>query len=438
MIVGTKEDAPEVAATGASKVENVCGVLTGGRIAKPSRPRKSSFPDHGPDERAFLLPHDLPSLPGNGQRPSKIAYVGNLLSTKPYDGFRERVSLNRKLLETTISAEACHAAFKFLDSFIESDECWSVGNHSKGYRWGESIRAGGFGWRVYRCPSLIAKQKAREETIRMEYTSIEHGVEESLRATGIAIDDPESFVEFLPHRDGVKDERHRRMVVENGIWRWQSGDLGTVTRNGTGRMHHLGNRTTREVRACAEIDGSETTEVDLSCSQPYFLSAVLPGIPGLAECAGKGVFYDATYEQMGSNLTLRGCSARYQSFKRDCLMVLYRCAKNGFRWWEDPDNRIFPVVVAMEKAFPGINQAIDSYASKHGSTALPREMQRLEASIFIDAVLPILQGRDIPSWPLHDGFLCRVMDAETVREVLIAELVKATGIMPTVKIGKAG
>jgi len=118
-------------------------------------------------------------------------------------------------------------------------------------------------------------------------------------------------------------------------------------------------------------------------------------------------------------------------------MMLYRRPKGGYEWWRGERSKVFRIMQATDRAFPGLNQAIDLFAAKKGPTALPCAMQRRESDVFIGKALPRMQILSIPVAPIHDRFLCRAMDAPLVREILEDELEKATGLHPTLKIGKA-
>lgn len=178
-----------------------------------------------------------------------------------------------------------------------------------------------------------------------------------------------------------------------------------------------------------------TVEVDLANSQPYFLAVLFTCIPHLQNSVTTGHFYADINAHLERPYDLDDKVYQYQEFKRLVLMMLYRHPKGNFEWWTS--GKVSQVMQATDRAFPGLNRAIDQYSAEHGPTALPRAMQRMESEVFIDKALPRLQGMGIPVGPIHDGFLCRAMDARVVEAILEDELIKATGLKPTLKTGKA-
>ena len=388
--------------------------------------------------KAFWAPEDLDvtQFPGLGERGSKYAYVANRISTTTYDDFRKFVPIHGATMKKIIGCKGWHATREYFESLWEIDPYYIKGKRSKGYRWIESLRGKKCNVAVLYCPNFIKRLGILLRRRESDYGPMEKELLRVLDTLETTISDP-SFVDQLKDKPGTKDEHHRRTVIEANIHALRNKEFGAITRDRQGRVHYRLTRTNREVRATLVIGGHETVEVDLANSQPFFLAVIFPDIPNLRNSVASGNFYADINSRLDRPYDLDEKIYQYPEFKRQVLMMIYRCPKGNFEWWHDERSKTHSIMQAADRAFPGLNGAIEQYSTKNGPTALPRAMQRMESDAFIDRALPRLQALGIPVGPIHDGFLCRAMDAPRVSKILEDELINVAGLKPTLRTGKA-
>lgn len=110
------------------------------------------------DSMRFLMPADLiPLVPewGKGERPARIAYVADQISTRRYDENRDYVAIHSPTIKRIISAVAWQSARENLAPYTEIDHDYIKDDHSKGYRWVDELRNQDCASYIIRCPIFI-------------------------------------------------------------------------------------------------------------------------------------------------------------------------------------------------------------------------------------------------------------------------------------------
>lgn len=377
---------------------------------------------------------DPSTLPGNGERPARIAYLAHLLTCKPYgkSGF---VRLNKQLLRQTISDGAERAALDHLKPFIEIDGSYKPGLKSKGYRWTEHYQDDCATKHSFTCPRLADRLNNYDVTCRHSYTEIERALDADMKHIGLPVD-LDKFLQKLPPKASVKSEQHRKNVIlasGDNIQRGQTGIISTSEK--TGRLHCSVNRLCSHLREHLVLCGEPVLEIDLSSSQPYFLASLFPS-QALVDAVSAGQFYSRVNEELDTPVNLTDTEA-YGEFKMSILSILYARPINGHDYTQSSTWKHRKSLLALNDAYPGIIDFIQTYRTTHGDTALPIALNKLESSVFIDGVLMKLQSLGIPAVPIHDSILCRVSDSVMVEGLIYDELMASTGITPNLKLSKA-
>ena len=376
---------------------------------------------------------DPATLPGNGERPARIAYLAHLLTVKPYDS-SGYVRLNKMLLQKTISWKAEVLAFQYLKPHIETDGIYSPGKHSKGYRWGKPYYGQSAIRHPFKCHRLAERLRMIDAETRSTYTDIERALDADLENVTLPIN-LDKFLRTLPPKESVKSEQHRRNVIHASGYDIQKGRSAIVsTSERTGRVHNSINRLSSRLREHLELCGEPVLEIDLASSQPFFLATLFPSL-ALRDAVSCGEFYSRVNEQLASPVDFSDREA-YAAFKTSILAILYARPIHGYDYTQSLNWRHRDSLVAIEKAYPGIISFIEKYRSCHGDTALPVALQRLESSVFIDGALMTLQGMGIPAVPIHDSILCRVRDAGIVEGIIYDKLLETTQLEPTLNKSK--
>jgi hypothetical protein len=387
----------------------------------------------GEGELTLLLPagFDVDSLPGNGERPARVAYVAHLITTRPMNkkGF---VSLNKKLLQSLISLKAEKAAFSFLESLIEVDHSYTPGLASKGYRWRDDAQVGGAVLHKFHAPRLKKKLEDRNDQVRSSYSNLEMNLEADMKLIDLPVPNLAEIVDAIPPKRGVVSESHRKRVILASGMMIQRGNMGVIRSSAnTGRVHCSVNRLSSILRGKLTLGGEKVGELDLASSQPYFLTTLFPS-PTLREAVERGEFYPRINECMSFPCDFADRMV-YGAFKQSVLAALYARPVNGVIYWKEPGNKCADILGAMDKTFPGIVEFLNRYRDKLGDTALPIALQRAESAVFIGQVLSNLQKKGVKAVPLHDAMLCQEDSFELVKKEISEALVKATGVEPLIR-----
>jgi hypothetical protein len=373
-------------------------------------------------------PHD-PSW-GHGEHPARIAYAAHLVSTEPYDQFRDYVPIHSETMKRILSAEGWCGARQVLRPEWEVNHSYLVDTYSKGYRWNERWRKRECVEHILECPRFAKKIAAHHQQMIMSMSPVAVGVHEVMKLVTCTIDDPDEFIRNLPAKPG-SHETHRRAVYRASIQKIADQAYVISNPGKSGRMYHTLAQTPRSVRANLTIDGEKAVEVDLHNSQPYFMATIFPELGSLAASVSAGRFYEDINANLESPMNIQKKDER-SNFKAACLIVMYSKPKDRLRWCHVVASLPAQIERSMDQCFPGLPDRIRQYAATHGPTALAIAMQQRESGVFIRSALPKLQAMGIPTIPIHDGYLCRASDRESVKRLLEEELFDATRLKPCI------
>jgi len=373
---------------------------------------------------------DPKEIPGNGERPARIAYFGQQLTIRPFDCLSKHVPINATSLRKDISKRAVIEALKYFGPMIETNQSYKVGKHPKGYRWGQSMRGKKAVKHDFICPRFIEKLNSNKASGKAHYGSIERQLDEDMHNISLDIPNIADYINQIPPKLGTRCETHRRNVLQYTAECIQCSDYGLILRSNTnGRIYCCINRLSSYIRPGLLLYGEPVVEIDLASSQPYFLASIFKCLP-LIDAVSKGQFYNRINERLKPPLNFTNIST-YKSFKRIILSIIFAHNKYGYRYWTKAEFKHAQVREAMGKAYPGILEFIEQYRRRNGPTALAIDMQSAESSVFIDRVLATLQSQGIPSIPIHDSIMCRLSDVDHVQELMHMHLTKETSIRPT-------
>jgi hypothetical protein len=372
---------------------------------------------------------DIDSLPGNGERPVRVAYVAHLITTRPLNR-RGFVSLHKKTLQSIVSRKAETEAFRFLRPLLEVDHHFRKGKESKGYRWKSEV--GDAVLHRFHAPRFKKYLKGWRRGIRETYSDLEMVLEADMKLADLPVSDLSELVAKIPPKACVRSESHRRNVIIASGEMIQRGEMGVITTSKTtGRIHCSINRLSSLLRKHLTLDGQRVVEIDLASSQPYFLTTLFP-CPPLREAVERGRFYQRVNERLPLPFDLSDPTI-YASFKQRTLATLYARPVHGCLYWEKEGSQSAQILSAMDSAYPGIVPFLTLYRKKNGDTALPIALQREESEVFIRGVLPALQKDGVKAIPIHDAILCQWSEREKVRGEMEKRLWERTGVRAKVR-----
>ena len=191
---------------------------------------------------------------------------------------------------------------------------------------------------------------------------------------------------------------------------------------GSGRVYYPVANLPKVIRAELLIDGAEVAEIDIAASQPTLLATLYAGpCPErdqyLSFVQG-GHFYEAIAEWAEKPWTRD--EAKTEFFNQIAFGSYYCAAK-------------YDLLVPFSQQFP-LLAAKMATIKKGGNTALPLQMQKLEASIAIDGACGECAREGIKILPVHDSLICRRTDVARVEEIFARHWFEVTGIPASLKV----
>lgn len=193
----------------------------------------------------------------------------------------------------------------------------------------------------------------------------------------------------------------------------------------SGRVCYLPNLLAKRLRSHLLIDGKETTEVDVSSSQPRLLLALYerdcPEAAAFAEFLDLG---DASiYERMGDWIAQE---FYHRGGKTDAFRQIFFGPRHM--------HGSYPLWTAFAERFPILAAIVEKEKAKSRS-AFPVMLQGREAAIMIGGVATECAERGIPLLSIHDGVRVKERDAKMVAEIIARHWAANTGRPPKIKIG---
>jgi len=191
---------------------------------------------------------------------------------------------------------------------------------------------------------------------------------------------------------------------------------------GSGRVYYPVANLPKAIRAELLIDGCGVAEIDIAASQPTLL-ATLYGEP----CAERdkylsfvqgGRFYEAIAEWAGKPWTRE--EAKTEFFNQIAFGSYYCASKYDLLL---PFSHQFPLLAARMADI-----------KKGGNTALPLQMQTLEAAIAIDGACGECAREGIKVLPVHDSLICKLADRAYVEEIFARQWFQRTQIPAILKV----
>lgn len=300
----------------------------------------------------------------------------------------------------------------------DSDDSYEIGERCNGYRFSSAALA--YGATVSEAPKKIADRIRAGRGYRIE-----------LR------DDPVARQQW---------QTLRRVEWGAGVWASLNGRLkgaeivkgicsimavddirrrhwGLVTDPNTGRLFHNVNRCPRDLRPDLIINGKETGEADHASSQPFYLGVIAYKGDNSAEARA---FHGLTcserfYETFGEWAGLTGLT-KDELKNRFYIEVLFGKSFCRGRLWD-----------ALQERFPKLAAFITSVKWRNHKE-LARILQKEEARLVLGIIVPGLTAKGIETLSIHDGLLAHRECLEEVRDYMAAEIERATGYRPLVRI----
>lgn len=363
----------------------------------------------------------------------KLLYLVNLFNrpsvhrTKTYEGF---IPLNHGFLQKIIGSRYSMAAIRILIR-CRVIECINEYDPNKGlskrYRLSRKFRSSPckdhdaserLSKRIYRfgkkpLPRHLARLKAPHRFIRDNLQKITFHPNAHV------------FLDCLDRETRGKYRHHYRRIVD-GQWYFNVSRL-------THRVTHNVTQLPKKLRNYVLLDGMPTAEVDIKCSQPFFLYSLCPRNSDEAkeerarfgEAVATGSFYEFLNAHSSRPRDLTDVDARSKLKVKIYEKVL-------FGKWNLNRN---PLLRTFIDLFPILARKIRRIKQRN-HTCMTRRLQRNEAKIMIENVVEGLRTEHprIKVISIHDCLLCRADEAELMREFMCHRIERAIGLRPKVEI----
>ncbi len=172
------------------------------------------------------------------------------------------------------------------------------------------------------------------------------------------------------------------------------------------------------------ISSERLMYLDIKNSQPFFLFTLLKNKPEIdpeelnryAELVLNGTLYEFL---MVEYLKHKGRELNRKQVKLMLCKIFYS------------RNESFPAYkIFFKSLFPTIMQFIrDTNQKEHKTLAI--QLQTMESFTVLDKVMVELQARGIKPYTIHDGFICKESEAETIKTVFYQEVQELYGVAPS-------
>jgi hypothetical protein len=382
---------------------------------------------------------------GAGRHPDKYYYIltqlyyGRIFNKGlEHDSF---ICLSAKILHNILGGDyKKYLQFLLANEIIESDNQYITGQKSKGYRLTEKYR----------------KQKFQQEQIT-NYNIIENV--EMFQA------EQENKIKLNQHRyiydclQQIKiDAEGARNYIEQNIYdneEYSSYNISVdliesksfffTVDSTAGRVHNNITNLSRNLRPFLRYNNEKLVEIDIANSQPFLFNILINNY-GTYNNNLRGI-YDTNSilsyvtSKKTDILIYRDTtsSGKFYEYLMDNLEIYEDRSEFKVRFFK----KVFyskenPYYINEERKrftelFPNVSQII-SYYKKDDYRNLAISLQRAEAEIMINKVVPKLAANGIYALTIHDSILTTLDKSETVKEIILREIENQYGLVPTIKI----
>lgn len=213
-----------------------------------------------------------------------------------------------------------------------------------------------------------------------------------------------------------------------------------------GRVHNNITNLSRDLRKYLRYKNQRLVEIDIQNSQPflfnllirnYYTQAYSNTVSNILPSYGNPIssnFQESDDVLLYKELTSRGIFYEY------LMQYLPSCDRDEFKknifakiFYNDEEKYEYEEWFTFQDIFPNVANIISSY-KKDNYKNLAISLQRVEAEMIINKIVPRLAARKIYLLTIHDSILTTPENAEIVKEIMIDEFEKEYGLVPGVKV----
>jgi hypothetical protein len=348
------------------------------------------------------------------------------------------IPLNGKVLQSVIGGRYKNYLNHLLDKgIIETDNWYLVGKKSKGYRFTNEFRDVKFRRITIMDENIIRNvEKFKEYQVRGIILPQHKYIYDCLNKVSIKEDKARNFIE----RYTTKAEQYNSYSISVDLI--VSQNYFFVADSTAGRVHNNITNLSSDLRKFLRYENQELVEIDIRNSQPFLFNLLIqdylntytyplsdlylsygnqslisyPDIELYKELTSKGIFYEYI-------IPFFPTTSREKFKKKVFSRIFYNDEKKyQYEEW-----------FTFQDIFPNVAQII-SYYKKDDYKNLAITLQRAEAEIIINRIVPKLADKKIFALTIHDSILTTAENSETVKKIILDEFKSQYGLIPTIKI----
>lgn len=370
--------------------------------------------------------------------PDKIIYIMTLLYygriLNKNDSEDSFIPLSSVILHYILNDYRVHLQFLIDNGIIETNNHYVVGHTSKGYRFTAKYSEMIFRKVTISNKRMISKIKEHKMNQVKQRTAIQYvHIWNCLNRVKIKSNKAKEFL----INSNLKTSKYIRNLI--AVEMIENGIFFQVVDNTAGRVHNNITNMSKMLRPFLRHENSRLIEIDIANSQPFLFNILINSYMKDHRESITDIYNNLSYVtdlEIYKNLTSKGEFYEYlmselaiteqrEAFKIRFYKKVFYCAEN-------------PSYVSTERnqfrqLFPTVSKII-SYYKKDDFRQLAIKLQKAEADIMINTIVPVLAEKDIFLLTIHDSILTTKDNAGIVKETILAEFKRKFNLIPTLKI----
>jgi len=206
----------------------------------------------------------------------------------------------------------------------------------------------------------------------------------------------------------------------------------------SGRLFYIGCSFFKEVRKHFLLDGEETIEIDLACSQPFLAASLYPSYPEAKKEKEKFLKFvrNDFYKELQK---VSDFGQNRDDFKKTCYRDIFFGSAEMMKFTElgklveEKFPILHDIIYKIKKNNPNPPQE-NKKKKKKGNIYFANKLQEKEADCIFTSVGE-LKKLDIPCITVHDSIIVKKKDRKVTEEILMRIIKGKTGEYPQFKIG---
>lgn len=354
------------------------------------------------------------------------------------------VPLSSKILHNILGGDyRKYILFLIHNGIIESDNHYRLGEKSKGYRFTEEYRHRKFqqveitdknileNVRIFR-----AEQESKIQLDQHQY------IYDCLQQVKIDAEGARNYIE----QNIYSDTEYSNYNISVDLI--DSKSFFFTVDSTAGRVHNNITNLSRDLRPFLSFNNEKLVEIDIANSQPFLFNILINAYDVYSKPSFLGMYDTDRYMNLPYVTSKKTdiliyrestSSGKFYEYLMDKLNIEEERSEFKVRFFK----KIFfskenPYYISEERKqftelFPNVSQIISHY-KKDDYKNLAITLQKAEAEIMINTIVPRLAEKGIYCLTIHDSILTTLENSETVKKIILDEFKKQYGLIPTIKI----